>query len=152
MQHVSIGIAVLLLASACEPASPDVVVRFVPPLSSSDAVRVEVSLLPTCEGQALGDPPSAPLATPVDITQVRSRPLGVFDQGDYGLYGRAFDASCAVVAAGCAPVTVGDGDLLEVGLSPLSGPGCEADERCGAEGTCTAARAPADGAAPDGGG
>jgi len=142
-----------LSTAACDPPSPSAVVRFAAPASPDDAERVEVSLLPTCAGQEMGASPVAPLTT-VDLTPTRSRPLGTFDRGDYGLYARAFDAACVIVAAGCEAVNIGDDDPLEVSVSPLMGPGCEPTERCAAEGRCVRAEAmgdaSGDGEPPDG--
>lgn len=123
---------------ACDVPTPSVVVRFEEPVSAADAVRVEVSLLAACDGQVLGDDAASPITT-VEVTPTRSQPLGTFDRGDYGLYGRAFDESCAVVAAGCDRVSLGDGDPLEVHLSSLAGETCPVGERCAAEGRCVAA-------------
>ena len=110
----------MLVLSACDVPTPSVVVRFADPASADDAVRVEVSLLASCTGQVLGEPASAAITT-VELTPTRSQPLGTFDRGDYGLYGRAFDASCTIVAAGCDTVTLGDDDPLEVTLASIAG-------------------------------
>jgi hypothetical protein len=54
--------------------------------------------------------------------------------GEYGLYGVAQDADCAVVAAGCAPVTITDAqDTLAVTLRTFEGQGCSVDRFCSVE-------------------
>jgi len=53
------------------------------------------------------------------------------EPGSYGLYGVAQDSDCAVVAAGCAPVTIADAqDTLTVTLSAFEGGGCPVDQTC----------------------
>ncbi len=138
-RHAAAGALALVFVAAlsggCDVPTPSVVVRFESPASAADAVRVEVSLLETCEGQTVGEAATSPITT-VEVTPTRSQPIGTFDRGDYGLYGRAFDASCAVVAAGCDHVSLGADDPLEVRLAPIAGEGCQGGERCASEGRC----------------
>jgi hypothetical protein len=131
---------VAMALGACDVPTPSVVVRFEAPASPANAVRVEVSLLASCEGQVPGEAAVSPI-TMVEVTPTRSQPLGTFDRGSYGLYGRAFDDSCTVVAAGCDVVSLGDDDPLEVHLTSLAGETCSAGERCASEGRCVAADA-----------
>jgi hypothetical protein len=58
----------------------------------------------------------------------------VLENGDYGLYGVAQDADCAVVAAGCATVTITDAeDTLGVTLSTFESGGCRVEQVCSME-------------------
>ncbi len=125
--------SILLVAAAlgCDPGTSAVTVRTDPGSLVDDLERVEVSLVASCDAQdTSGEAPRGAIAT---VEAVRgdgaTMAFGDVDRGPAGLYARAWDARCQVVAAGCADVVVGDGDL-EVTLRTVAGPGCAAGERC----------------------
>ena len=136
--RVAYGIAVLLpifcahvTTTGCgsSTAGPSFEVSFDSTMTTSEreqAARVEVYLVESCADVSLGARPVPALASTFVLRDAGDGVLdGAFDAGDYGLYGVAQDADCAVVAAGCAPVTIADaGDTLAVGLSRFEGSGC----------------------------
>lgn len=106
-----------------------------------EAARVEVYLVESCADVTLGARPVPALASTFVLRDASDGALdGAFDPGDYGLYGVAQAADCAVVAAGCAPVSIADGgDTLAVTLSGFDGSGCTEDAVCSLEtGDCGA--------------
>ncbi len=165
MERVTQSWRALVLVSVCAAASCSngsytVVLRFDAPADPSQARRVEVTLVPSCNAQTLGDPPVSALHTLELTPDSRGRGLGAVKPGTYGLYARAFDASCGVVAAGCRMETLeagGSGDLLVL-LDPASGPRECTAAMC-VDGTCIAPDAgggpleagPIDGGAMDAG-
>lgn len=106
------------------------------PRSARDqAVRVEAYLVDSCAAVILGTRPVSAVAS-TDVLRGGQAGVfgGAFAPGDYGLYGVAQDADCAVVAAGCAPVTItGAQDTLTVTLSVFEGQGCPVDRSCSLE-------------------
>jgi hypothetical protein len=124
------------------PAGPSFEVSFDPTMPRSgreEAVRVEVYLVDSCANVAIGVRPVPAIASTYVL---RDGEAGAFEDplevGDYGLYGVAQDENCAVVAAGCAPVTITNAsDTLEVTLGALAGGACPSDEICSLEtGNC----------------
>jgi len=98
-------------------------------------MRVEVYLLDSCAGVTLGARPVLALGT-ADV--LRGDGVGAFgiafDDGDYGLYGLAQDADCAVVAAGCDAVAItGEQETLTVTMGAVRGEACPVDELCSLE-------------------
>ena len=96
------------------------------------AVRVEVYLIDSCEEVTLG---MRPLSVVASTYVLRDGAAGAFgdtpEAGDYGFYALAQDEDCAVVAAGCSPVTIASSnDTLEVTLSTFSGEGCTCGQVC----------------------
>jgi hypothetical protein len=97
---------------------------------SAQAVRVEVYLVDSCEDVTLGTRP-VPAVESTYVRRDKAGALGEVEPGDYGLYGVAQDANCAVVAAGCAPVTIESAeDMLAVTLSSMQSGGCPLDLDC----------------------
>ncbi|MEM8605465.1 MAG: LamG domain-containing protein [Myxococcota bacterium] len=99
------------------------------------AVRVEVYLVESCESVASGVRPSSSIADAFVLRDGPSTALGnAFAPGTYGFYGLAQDASCAVIASGCAPVVVTEENTtLSVSLTPFTGEGCSSDLECSIE-------------------
>jgi hypothetical protein len=95
-------------------------------------VRVEVYLVDSCADVTLGTRPVPAIASTYVLRDGDDGAFGdALEPGDYGLYGVAQDANCAVVAAGCAPVTITDQqDTLAVTLSAIDREGCPADRVC----------------------
>ena len=96
------------------------------------AVRVEVYLIDSCEEVTLG---MRPLSVVASTYVLRDGAAGAFgdtpEAGDYGFYALAQDEDCAVVAAGCSPVTIASSnDTLEVTLSTFNVDGCACDQTC----------------------
>ena len=117
------------------PAGPSFEVSFDSTLARSArdrAVRVEVYLVESCADVTLGTRPVPAVASTYVLRDGAAGAFGeVIEAGDYGLYGVAQDADCAVVAAGCAPVTIaGARETLAVTLSALESGGCPIDEVC----------------------
>jgi hypothetical protein len=102
-------------------------------------MRVEVYLVESCADVTLGARP-VPALGAADV--LRGDGVGAFgmafDEGDYGLYGLAQDADCAVVAAGCDAVEItGVQETLTVTLGAVRGEACPVDESCSLEtGNC----------------
>lgn len=109
--------------------------------SRDSAVRVELYLVESCGSIALGDRPVPAVAS---TSVIRGGERGSFGSslpdGSFGLYGIAQDANCAVVAAGCAPVTLDETtSTLAVTLSSVNGEACPAEELCSiTTGNCSA--------------
>ena len=104
-------------------------------------MRVEVYLVSACQDVELGE---RDLPSVASTFVLKGGDAGGFETiprpGDYGLYGLAQDANCAVVAAGCEPVVVGGGsETLSVRLRGSSGLGCTTGESCSMQsGECQA--------------
>jgi hypothetical protein len=112
------------------PAGPSFEVSFESMARSAQAVRVEVYLVDSCEDVTLGTRP-VPAVESTYVRRDKAGALGEVEPGDYGLYGVAQDANCAVVAAGCAPVTIESAeDTLAVTLSSMQSGGCSLDLDC----------------------
>jgi hypothetical protein len=124
------------------PAGPSFEVSFDPTMPRSgreEAVRVEVYLVDSCANVAIGVRPVPAVASAYVLRDGEAGAFGdPLEVGDYGLYGVAQDENCAVVAAGCAPVTITNAsDTLEVTLGALAGGACPSDEICSLEtGNC----------------
>ncbi len=113
--------AVVTACAGSGPGGPSFEVSFDPatPRSARDrALRVEVYLVDSCANVTLGTRPVPAVASTFVLRGGEGGAFGdVLENGDYGLYGVAQDADCAVVAAGCAPVTItGAQDTLAVTL------------------------------------
>ena len=129
---------VLGCAGSAGPVGPSFEVSFDPatPRSARDqTVRVEVYLVDSCTNVTLGTRTVPALGTADVLRGDGGGAFGIaFDDGDYGLYGLAQDAECAVVAAGCAPVAItGAQETLTVTLGAFRGEGCPVDEYCSLE-------------------
>lgn len=113
-----------------EPAGPSFEVSFESMARSAQAMRVEVYLVDSCDDVTLGARPVPAVAT-TSVRRDKAGALGEVEPGDYGLYGVAQDVNCAVVAAGCTPITIaGPDDDLAVTLSNLQSGGCAIGTDC----------------------
>jgi len=130
------GAAALVAGCASStPDGPSFGVSFDSTLARSArdrAVRVEVYLVDSCEDVTLG---MRPVSVVASTYALRDGADGAFgdtpEAGDYGLYALAQDEDCAVVAAGCSPVTIASlNDTLEVTLSTFNVDGCDGDQVC----------------------
>jgi len=128
--------AVMVTACASSgPGGPSFEVSFDPtiPKSTRDrAVRVEVYLVDSCGDVTIGTRPVPAVASTYVLRDGEEGAFGVgIPPGDYGLYAVAQDTDCAMVAAGCAPVTVVDEeDTLVVTVSVFPSEGCPIDQDC----------------------
>lgn len=104
--------------------------------AQANAQRVEVYLVDSCAPVTLGDRP-VPAVASTFVLRNEPGALGTMPEaGDYGLYAVAQDSSCAVVAAGCAPVTISDSaDTLSVMLGSVQAGGCLIGQSCALETT-----------------
>lgn len=124
------------------PSGPSFEVSFdsgMPRSARDQAVRVEVYLVDSCSDVALGARPVPAVASAYVVRDGDANALGDTEPGDYGFYGVAQDEDCAVVAAGCAPVTITgeEEDTLSVTLGSAQSEGCLADQVCSMEtGNC----------------
>lgn len=126
------------LVTACggsDPSGPSFEVSFdstTPRAARDRAMRVEVYLVDSCGDVTIGTRPVPAIASTYVLRDGEEGAFGdALEPGDYGLYGIAQDADCAVVAAGCAPVTVGNAqDTLAVTLSAFASGGCPVDQVC----------------------
>ena len=130
--------AVLVLCS-CDAGSYQISVAFEPSSLVADAVRVELAVIADCDAQTLGSVAAAPVLTTALRRMDVPMPLGALPPGSYGLYGRATNAECTVMAAGCAPIVVeaGGSGLLEVTLRAQTGVPCPSGTSCSV-GECVA--------------
>lgn len=135
-------LGLLLSCGGSDPSGPRFEVSFDDSLArgaANEAVRVELYLVEACSEVELGTRPVPALAT---ATVLRDGPSSGFNvlpaPGDYGLYGVAQDADCAVMAAGCETVEVSDAtEVLGITLRSLDRPGCPAALECSfASGEC----------------
>jgi len=92
---------------------------------------VEVYLVDSCADVTLGTRPVPAVASTYVLRDEDGAFGDALEPGDYGFYGVAQDENCAVVAAGCAPVTItNEQDTLAVTLSALESEGCRVDQVC----------------------
>lgn len=99
---------------------------------AAQSVRFQVAVVTSCITIEPGERPVAPLQIVEFSVDESARALGALEPGDYGLYARAIDENCGVVAAGCQPITVeagGEGNLRVV-LSAAGGDLCGASSAC----------------------
>ena len=133
---VIVGAAVAGCGSS-EPSGPSFEVSFdsgMPRSARDNAVRVEVYLVNSCSDVTLGDRPVPAFASTYVVREGHTGALGDTEPGEYGFYAVAQDESCAVVAAGCSPVTIaGAEDTLAVTLVGVQGEGCPVDQVCSME-------------------
>ena len=152
----------LMSVAACggdEAGTLGVEVSFEPglPRAARDlAVRVEVYLVDSCDAVEAGERPDKSTASSYALRDGDAGPmLGADDPGEYGLYAVAQDANCAVVAAGCAPITISTETAgpLSVSLAGFSGTGCSIEEECLMDtGDCSDGLGGGGGSGGDGGG
>lgn len=130
---------VLVALVACGDAEGgviDVAVDFdagLPRSTVDDAQRVELYVVSGCEQIALGGRPDDEVASTVVLRDGTAGPtLGAIEPGEYGLYARAQDGTCAVVAAGCndIAITATTGGPVEVTMSGFAGASCQPNEQC----------------------
>ena len=114
----------------------------VPRAARDEAIRVEAYLVDSCDLVAMPERPGEAIQSTYMLRDGREGPsLELPDSGEYGLYALAQDSSCAVVAAGCAQVTItaGTENTVSVLMGALPGAGCSADEQCSiVTGECSA--------------
>ncbi|MBT8469523.1 MAG: hypothetical protein KJN97_12320, partial [Deltaproteobacteria bacterium] len=149
-----LGFAILLVAIVGSPTAGcggesgaeglSVAVTFapgVPRAARDEAVRVEVYLVGSCDSAVMGDRPEDALDSMFVLRDGSEGPvIGIPEPGQYGLYAVAQDSNCAVVGAGCEPVTieVESPGPLSVELGAFSGDGCSVGQACSIEtGDCS---------------
>ena len=147
LASVALGSAV-----GCSDTHYRVSIRFDPASLADDAVSVAVHLAPSCPGAAdLGTAPAEAIRSLVVRRGDPPPALGTVDGGRYGLQAIARAGDCTVVAAGCTPVHLdnGEGGTLNVVLRVATGPSCAPGQSCFG-GTCIVAERDAglDAAAP----
>lgn len=130
--------ALLAILAACGSDDFPVTLRFEDAVQRTEVRTVEVALLDECGdlGSSGADAPSPLLSEVVSLPGPSPR-LGRVEPGTYGLYARARDEKCHVVAAGCARVELepASGRDLTVLLGAVDGPACRHAEGC-QEGIC----------------
>ncbi len=145
-------------AMSCGGGGYTVVVRFESAALTDQARRVEISLVSACSGESTDGAPSVDALRTIELVRGwTGSGLGNVKAGTYGLYVRAFGASCNVIARGCRDVQLVAGGSGEVAVTAtgLAGPyDCAPDAQC-TDGVCLAADAGAqdgggEGGAPDG--
>ncbi len=129
------AVALVTACAGSGPGGPSFEVSFDPTMTRAardEAVRVEVYLVDSCADVTLGTRPVPAIASTYVLRDDEQGAFGTaLEAGDYGLYGVAQDADCAVVAAGCMPVSITDvGDMLAVTLSAVTSGGCAIDQSC----------------------
>ncbi len=158
MARFSIAVAATAacaFVASCTGGGYTAVVHFNPPTLARQARRVQLSLVHACAAQSVTDgmPPVDVIRTIDLLPNAPGSGLGHVSPGSYGLYARAFDASCHVVAAGCreVPLIAGGSDDLTVTAFAITGPtGCDAGETC-VDGACLAPDAGTDAGMVEGG-
>jgi len=144
-------LAFTVLCAGCSSGGYTVVVRFEPPSIARDAPRVQLALVGSCAAQGGVGAEAIGVIETVELRRGASGvALGDAPPGAYGLYVRAWSATCHVVAAGCADVMLdagGDGELV-VTARGVAGIACPSGTAC-TDGTCRSLDA---GATPPGGG
>ena len=143
-----------LFLGGCAEGAYDLRVVFDPTSLAEDAVRVEVALVASCGGQTPGEAPIDAVAMVALTRMEQPAALGHAEPGRYGLYARAFDAACGVIASGCQDVELaaGGSGTLVVTVRALAGRPCPPDRACD-RGVCDSAMdgsVPADAAPADG--
>jgi hypothetical protein len=141
------------LVAACSAGSYTVELRIPTPEVRARVVSVDLWAVESC-----GDPAVRALTAPVDpLRAVTFRSgergaLGDVRPGRIGLYARAHDAGCDVIAAGCAShrIEAGGSGVLVVVADEIASPphACRASETC-ADGTCASADAGGRDGGPD---
>lgn len=121
------------------PMGIDVAVSFAPGIpraAPESAVRVEAFLVDSCDAVTIGVQPNDALASTYTLRGGEPGPA-IEDPGpgDYGIYALAQDSDCAVIGAGCTPVTVGSGNpgAVAVELGAFLGEGCSETQQCSME-------------------
>ncbi|MEM7605484.1 MAG: lamin tail domain-containing protein [Myxococcota bacterium] len=118
----------VLFLTGCSGDAYDVEVRFADPADQAVAVRTQVAVVTSCDLQELGADPENALLPPVEIADGEpTRSLGDIPSRTLGLYARAIDENCRVIAAGCADqrVSNGGGGTLTVVLRSVDSSACE---------------------------
>jgi hypothetical protein len=123
-----------VLFAECRSATrPSFEVALISPTGEPN--RVELHLIEDCRNVRMGTRQVSSLANTVVI---RHGPPAAFrhelSPGDYGLYGVAQDHDCAVVAAGCVPISITDTqETLALTLRGVEGTGCASRQFCSKE-------------------
>jgi hypothetical protein len=132
-------------SAGCGQGRYDVSVSFEGDVTADDVRFIELSILPACPPASeviSGQAPTGKVVAGVGLAREDASSLPVPDgvaPGVYGLYARAFDASCTARAAGCVAIELerGGSGRLSVALEPTqpvdacSGEGVCLDGRCG---------------------
>lgn len=140
----------LMLEGCADPApsGPVFEVSFDSSLARSNGgepTRVELYLVDDCADVPMG---TRSVDATAETVIVRDGSSGGFGRdvplGDFGLYGVAQDDDCAIVAAGCTPVTITeDARTLAITLSRFDAPGCPVDQFCSRQtGECSSGTTP----------
>src|SRR5688500_5009517 len=99
-----LALCAIAALSSCTSSHYTVTVRFDPASLAERATRVEVAIVSSCEAQSLGDVPSEALRRVEIVRMMEPEEIGALPAGSYGLYARAIDESCRVIAAGCEAI------------------------------------------------
>lgn len=140
-----VGLALSLVLVACG-GEYDVRISFVDSDTKLAADRVQVAIVTDCAVQTLGAPPTGTVRSVEFRTSGTSPAIGDVEPGAYGLYARASDANCNVIAAGCTPILLeaGTAAALSVQLRNVSAALCAPAVAC-VDGQCAGADAGSDG-------
>ena len=108
----------------------------VPRAARDEAVRVEVFLVDSCDSVTIGERADEAIQSMFVLRDGSAGPvIAIPEPGEYGLYAVSQDSNCAVVGAGCNPVTIdaGSAEPLSVELGAFSTAGCFANQDCSLE-------------------
>jgi hypothetical protein len=121
----------VLFAMACS-GEYDVVASFASGAARDGATRVQVAVVNDCSRLAFEGPLAAAIRSVEFGVDEGAAPLGQIPAGTYGLFARAWNDECEVVAAGCETIRaeVGGEGVFRVELQERSGALCAATETC----------------------
>ncbi len=138
-------LALITLTASCAGSEYRARLTFDAGVDPGSVRFIELLLLTSCPSPASvasGERPSGAIIAELGLSQADAASLpalGTLEPGAYGLHARGFDASCDVVAAGCADITLergGDGVLLaELAATTAAVAACAADATC-VDGEC----------------
>ena len=128
---------------ACGAGDTEVRIEFESPAVAQSVEVVLVWVEKACPaGASLTMAPADPVRSAVVPRGTLSVALGAVPEGHYGVHAIARGADCAVLAAGCQPVSLDGEDHVDVTLADQAAePGCAGAEVCARgeclpEGTC----------------
>lgn len=126
------GTWILLLCLVACGSEYGVRLSFLDSADRTSSSRIELSLIASCGDQIAGEPPVRPVQRIEFANGPTETAIGAVEPGSYGLYGRAIDSSCQVVAAGCTPVELESNGkaTLSVELASTSRPRCPPSATC----------------------
>ena len=119
-------LAIFLLCGCAESYS--VRLRFESAALREVTEQIELLVVDRCP-EDFGEAPAESFRRFILRSGEPAEALGDFPDGSYGLYARAVNDECRVIAGGCTPVLLvaGGNEELVVNLGPVEGAGCAAE-------------------------